>query len=204
MTTIAYDLDGTLVSIKNRQVSLLISIAKSYGITLNQDILWPAKQNGSSNLELLYNLRIQEDLSQLICKDWEANIETNFWLTQDVTIQDRILEIKRLRYANHKVLLITARRSEYNLRQQLLNLGINTLFDEVYCVQPSEKVFQKSSILQSTNTALFIGDTETDFKSAKNAGVKFVGVSSGQRSYTFLVKCGVELIDQPVIDLIPQ
>ena len=202
MTTVAYDLDGTLLSARNRQVGLLISVAKSYGIKLDQDILWPSKQNGSTNLDILYQLKVQERLSQMICQEWEAQIENNFWLAQDVPFQSRIEEINRLRLEKHKVLLITARKSEYNLRQQLLNLGLNTLFDEVYCVHPSEKVFKKSIILKNTNTKLFVGDTETDFNSAKNVGVKFVGVTSGQRSHSHLAKHGVKFIDQSICDLI--
>jgi phosphoglycolate phosphatase len=50
----------------------------------------------------------------------------------------------------------------------------------------------------SAEKALYVGDSDVDIKTAKNAGVKFIGVSWGFRSAEFLRENGAEtVVDEP-------
>ena len=50
----------------------------------------------------------------------------------------------------------------------------------------------------SREEAVYIGDSDVDFDTAKNSGLDFIGVSWGFRGRDFLAKCGAEtIIDNP-------
>jgi phosphoglycolate phosphatase-like HAD superfamily hydrolase len=187
---IALDLDGTLISAKERQTLLLLAVCARYGYRLDEDLVWSMKQQGANNLHVLQKIGMDERLIQFVCAAWLRDIETPFWLSLDVLFADTFDVLHSLRSAGNELVLVTARSQEYLMRQQVNRLGIEEYFHSIYCVSPARSVLEKFQILCSAGACAFVGDTETDFYSAAMAGIRFYPVSTGQREAEFLKAAG--------------
>jgi phosphoglycolate phosphatase-like HAD superfamily hydrolase len=200
--SIAYDFDGTLVDIKARQMGLLSYICKSFQLEIDQDQFWEKKRQGANNLAVLRESGIDANLISMIDGIWRNEIESQFWLILDQKINHRFDELQSLRSMDCRTFLISARKQPQNLYQQIAMMNLESNFDEIICVDPSNKVREKANFLRSLEIDLFVGDTETDFESSQMANVEFNGVSTGQRTFKFLKQAGVQNIDFEIVDLV--
>jgi phosphoglycolate phosphatase-like HAD superfamily hydrolase len=188
---IALDLDGTLITAKERQSLLLFAVCARYKYYLDTESAWIRKKSGATNFQLLSDLSLDKKTVRLVCDSWLRDIETPYWLSVDKLFFDVIDMLSLLKQKGMRLVLITARKNEYLMRQQIYRLGINTFFDEVHCVSPERAIIEKYKALCYSKSQAFIGDTETDFYSASLAGVSFYGVNTGQRGADFLKEKGV-------------
>lgn len=192
----ALDLDGTLITAEERQSLLLKAIAKRYCVILDASKIWRKKREGFNNIVTLSALGLDKSLARRIDIIWKDNIETPFWLSIDTLFQDTISNLQNLTRSGHQLILITARQNEILMTNQINRLGIARFFCEIYCVSPCNSLNLKSDALRRAQADCFIGDSETDFNSAKVANVPFYGVCTGQRSETFLKSIGVDSVSK--------
>ena len=76
------------------------------------------------------------------------------------------------------VFLLTARQSKANLEAELEALGIKTYFNKIFVTQQHSKL-QLLQSLALCPSDIFVSDMGKDIQTAKQAGIKSVGVSWG-------------------------
>nr|WP_315229875.1 HAD hydrolase-like protein [uncultured Limnohabitans sp.] len=200
---IAFDLDGTLITAKERQSSLLLATAKAHGITFDVNLAWEMKRAGANNLVVLNKFGVDEFIAAKIDTAWRCQIESAYWLSIDRVYSDVVDFLQDLKACGAVLHLITARKNKYLLHQQLCRLGLFGVFSSITCVAPFGAVAEKARVLSEINPVCFIGDSETDFNSAVLAEVSFHGVSTGQRSKEYLKSLGVVDVVESLNSLFP-
>ena len=183
---IVFDLDGTLITCQERQMTLLQSILKTYSYRFSLDDIWDLKQKGLSIRECLEKIGFSKNHVQAISNRWIGEIETPYWLSLDTCYAETQSVLKRLSESQTKLTLLTARKNSYWLNQQLRHLGLIYFFERVISVLPATAVDCKTRELALLRPDLYIGDTEIDYLSAINSGIQIKLVSHGQRSKIFL------------------
>lgn len=191
---IVLDLDGTLLDPKMKQMLLLKDILKSYNICIQIDDFWQLKRAGMSTLDILKSIVSDQRVINKTLKIWLYNIEKNYYSLYDNLFPDALNFLNYLKVKKHKLYLLTARNNKTILDQTLARTGIKIFFDEIYCVDTKYAINNKSLILKGINADLFIGDSEVDLFSAKEADIEFIAVSTGQRSEIFLENKGANKI----------
>lgn len=187
----AFDLDGTLVTARQRQLTLLRAIAKRIDVHLVEDAVWQKKREGVSTRAALLEMGLNEERAKEIASAWIQEIETPYWLSLDTLFSDTLKVLDSFRESGEALILLTARQNTRLLLQQLARLGIREYFTGVECVSPFDAVNEKAKVLSRYAFAGFVGDSETDFAAAKRTGTPFYAVSTGQRSPVFLAGLGV-------------
>lgn len=188
---IALDLDGTLISCEQKQISVLRYAAAGIApVDLRK--AWESKRNGCNTANALKLLGVSEDAAKAITTRWEENVENPCWLSLDTVFSDVRDTLLRLRHQGFHLSLITARKRKHWLTQQLSWLGLRNELTSVTVVNPANSIFEKSVILSLIKPIVFIGDTESDGEAAKRSGIPFHAVSTGQRSREFLKSRGFE------------
>ncbi len=202
MTTIALDLDGTLITAEAKQTLALRSAARGFGIDVDAISLWAGKRNGLSNREYLLKQGVQECNVTQICARFQMEVENAFWLTLDVKFDDTDANLEALLSSGFHLHLLTARSCPLWLYQQLRRLDILHYFEQVFVVNPSATVAEKCGLLRRHGAVVFVGDSESDAKAAELAGVSFAATSTGQRSELFLRNAGVPNVCASLTDAI--
>ena len=187
---IAFDLDGTLITCKSRQVAALRIVADFSSDELER--YWFLKRGGQNNLEALTSLGVSLPEAKIISHKWQEIIENPLLLNFDTLFEDSLSILNSLINANYTLHLITARQHKNYLIIQLKNIGIHGLFKSIFTVNPHHPIGEKSHVLRHLNPVFFVGDSETDFFAARMAYKPFKIVSTGQRSEDFLKKIGVD------------
>jgi phosphoglycolate phosphatase-like HAD superfamily hydrolase len=200
--TIVVDLDGTLITARERQSLLLKAVAARYEIELFPEQIWSMKREGASNVFLLHKLGVKQDLIARIASAWKHEIESPYWLDMDSLFVDVRSCLHKLSVAGFEVCVLTARKNEYLLRYQLFKLGIVGRVSRVMCVDPFEAEKRKSDILLEMRPFCMVGDSETDCRAAASAGVKFYGVATGQRSERYLHSAGVRDVSRSLTEAV--
>jgi phosphoglycolate phosphatase-like HAD superfamily hydrolase len=202
---IAFDFDGTLVDCKVRQVEVLRSIIRrlEFGsLTVNFDEWWNLKRNGLNTCDALVRMGVKPPIAETITKYWIELIEEPQWLDLDIPFKDTLSFLKYLKENENKLYLITARKSDYCLLNQLKKLNLQTYFNQYVTVSPFDSMKEKGEVLRMIRPSFFVGDSETDYYAALSSGTNFIGLSSGQRSPEFLKRKGIDGIINNLLDLL--
>jgi phosphoglycolate phosphatase-like HAD superfamily hydrolase len=194
MKSLAFDLDGTLISAESKQAGLLKAVCARYGIALDLRKIWPLKRNGLSNLRLLLDLGVENDLARQIARAWQQEIESPYWLMLDVPMVDAVATLLRVRAADYQSVIVTARNNRSLLQQQLVRTALLSHVDRVFCVPTNDSASAKADVLASLGPMALFGDTEVDHAAAQLAGVPFYAVSTGLRSGDFLRANGASTV----------
>eukprot|EP00439_Symbiodinium_sp_Y106_P088270 s1_g806.t1 len=198
---IALDLDGTLISCRERQVALFQAISAENRGSGDGDKFWAFKRDGLSTHDAALKLGLTSEDAAHVATRWVREIEDAYWLQFD-SVYDDVNEFLRLLW-RHDVsfFVLTARRNKYLLKQQILRLAF--LSDtEIIVVTPQEAATQKAEVLRSRGAALFIGDSESDLKAAKIADVAFGAVGRGQRNAKFLMASGADRVSDSLLEIL--
>ncbi len=197
---IALDLDGTLISCRERQVALFRAVLAGSGVAIDGEEFWTLKRDGFSTHEAALALGLTSEEATESARRWVRDIENPYWLQFDRVYADVREFLQRLRSQNVSFFVLTARRNRYFLGQQILRLAFlsNT---EVVVVAPQDAARQKAEVLRSKDAALFIGDSESDLKAAKVAGVAFGAVERGQRNAAYLIARGADRVSDDLLEI---
>jgi phosphoglycolate phosphatase-like HAD superfamily hydrolase len=195
---VALDLDGTLVDCRARQVALAAALVPA----LEQKRFWAAKRSGASTFAALVACDVTSDEAETAARRWAERIEDDGWLVLDRPLAGAADALARLRRSGLRLLVLTARRRVVAVRAQLASLGFAAQVDATEIVDPADASAYKAVVLRRYDAVALIGDTESDARAAGAAGVRFLGVASGQRSRDFLAAHGVEPVYEGVLDAV--
>lgn len=198
---IGIDLDGTILTCKEKQMSLLNAKLKPYNLKLDLELIWNLKRTGLNNKDILDNLIKDQNIVYKICKSWILEIESIHWLYYDKIIKGSIEKIDKWIMDGHTVHLISARNNKLSAYNQLFFNRINVKFSTIQFVNPLIKN-AKSIIFKELDLDCYIGDTENDVLSANIAGIKSFSVLSGMRDLDYFNKINVTDTYNTIVDII--
>jgi phosphoglycolate phosphatase-like HAD superfamily hydrolase len=182
--TIVFDLDGTLLSCRPRQMAALRAVS---GLPLSElSAIWQLKRDGATTRDALVSVGTSAGFADEVARRWGNVIETPYFLAYDRLLPGAIEALQACRALGLKVVILTARKSGRYLLAQCHALGLHRSVDCLTSVDPRQAVAQKAQELQRLAPLGLVGDTEVDVHAAAAAGVPFFSVSSGQRSSDFL------------------
>jgi phosphoglycolate phosphatase-like HAD superfamily hydrolase len=184
---IAFDLDGTLIDARRRQVGVATeALAWATGERLEEARFWRAKRSGASTRQALTELGYHAATAASVAQRWAERIEADDWLDADRALPGVKRTLTALRAAGAVICVATARRRAGGARRSLQAAGLAPLIAELIVVVPAMAVPAKARALRRWGAVAFIGDTETDGLASQSAGVPFAAVTTGQRSPGYL------------------
>jgi len=179
-----FDLDGTLLSCRPRQMAALRAVCGLTGTAL--PAIWQAKRDGATTRDALLAAGMSATTADQSSRRWGQVIETPYFLAYDSLLPGASEALRVCRAAGLRTVILTARKSLRGLLMQANALQLNCMADEILAVDPRDGVAGKALQLQRLAPIALIGDSEVDARAAAAAAVPFVPVSSGQRSPGFL------------------
>ena len=173
MGVMAFDWDGTLLDSRLRHVLVMQDILKKYGIKLDTSDLIEYKRHGKNNVGYLISKGLSLELANKIQCEWIQHIEDDKYLLTDVLYDDTQKRLRELS-KDCNLILVTARNNEEGCRRQIKSLGVDVFFKQIFVVASHKDTAKlKSIILSQNDVSVFVGDTASDAKAAKLAGIKF-------------------------------
>lgn len=191
MSSIVFDFDGTLVDPSARHYDVYLECAAQFkGTSLSKDVYWSLKREGTDWSDILQASGIASSLKEDYLQSFIPLIESASYLDKDELFSDSIdiLEYFKNKY---KLYLISLRRDEDALLDQLYSLGINSMFEKVFTGHSDSKegsLIKKADIIKEYNIkdVIIIGDSESEIVAAKKLGAPSVVVTTGVRSRGYL------------------
>lgn len=191
--TIGIDLDGTLISCREKQ---LFSLHKSLQLLRIKydayDEFWKLKTNGLTTAHALMSTGIDRSVAQNAAEIWIENVETWECLEKDRIVPGAFDVLASLSH-RADLLLLSARQNAAMFERQIVTLGLKPYFKFVMTVLTgSDAANAKAFYLMEHGARCYIGDTESDAAAAAKANIAIYLVATGQRSLEFLqsrVRC---------------
>ncbi len=192
--TIIFDFDGTLLDSRLRHKKVLEKVFDivCYNEKMSFDDYLEYKVDGINTVQYLSEIkRVPIELSNHIAEKWIELIEQPEFLEYDFLYPD-VRKILRKLSSNYNLYLLSARKNQNQLYEQVRKENIDVFFEKIICVSPfnakKEKIREMSNIEEKV---LIVGDTEVDKESASYLGVPFYALNRGFRSEKFWERQGV-------------
>jgi phosphoglycolate phosphatase len=183
----AFDLDGTLIDARDRQVGVASEVlASQVGKELDESRFWRAKRAGATTAQALERIGYAPAVAERAAEAWRQRIESDDWLARDRALPGVARVLAALQRAGESIFVITARTRALGAARSLDAAGLTSLVDRLEVVDPRSAGTAKSASLRRWCAASFIGDTESDGAASRSAGVPFIAVHTGQRAPSYL------------------
>jgi phosphoglycolate phosphatase-like HAD superfamily hydrolase len=191
------DLDGTLLDVRSKYTKLY---EEFLGHPIDDhNLFWDLKRSGACDKEIFKLLGINVDISEF--RNFKIkNIELENYLAYDSLLPGVAAYLDDLA-KNYPLYVLTIRKNQSNLINQLNDLGIKNFFQKI--ISPSADLFdlpgcdQKSALIDklfSSVDGYMIGDSEADIKCAKKVNLTSVSVLSGLRNFSYLQQLSPDII----------
>lgn len=181
------DLDGPILEGKKRHYQCYRDIVERYGgNVLDINLYWDMKRSKVTR-EILLNKSNFQGTYEIFFEEWMKNIEDEKYLILDV-LKPQIIEVlNSWKEFTSNIVLVTMRQNRNSLIQQLKNLAVYDFLDEIIDCPPEIQNTKYEALKNKEFTsAIFIGDTEEDTKTAKMLNIKSIGITNGLRKKEFL------------------
>jgi phosphoglycolate phosphatase-like HAD superfamily hydrolase len=205
--TIILDLDGPLLDGKFRHYACYSQILQKYGYApLSLDHYWQMKRARISRREQLAASQadtIYEDFLQ----DWLELIEHPNLLALDRLQPNVFHKLEQWRNYGIQLIVITLRSKPENLYHQLTHFGLDTILDQVLTCDHQLGAKGKSSQLKkaipnlSSQSSLWVGDTEIDIEAARLLGCPIWAVSCGLRTESYLASLSPDFLSSDLTSI---
>jgi phosphoglycolate phosphatase-like HAD superfamily hydrolase len=199
--TFVFDLDGTLITCRERQVAVARQALSDVAWLgeLDERRFWSLKRGGSTTSQALATLGVPQVTAEEASKRWRELIERRQWLSFDRLHPSSSHALETVAEHGLEAVVLTARKSRPSAIWEIRGLGLDSLIRDVFVVRPTRARDDKAEVLRRLSPIGYVGDTETDHLSSKDADVRFAGVTSGQRSATYLRSVGVQPLYREVL-----
>lgn len=188
---IVLDLDGPILDGRLRHHECYRRILETAGVRpLPLDRYWALKRERVDRRRLLAESGA-EALYDTFLASWLATIETPELLAFDRVQPGALETLRAWKDAGVPLALVTARRAEAELQDQLAALGLRPLFAAIVATPFAETGEAKASAFTARLGGAapcrgWIGDTEIDVDAARRLGVPSVAVTCGLRTAAYL------------------
>lgn len=191
---VAFDLDGTLLDARARQVEAL----RAACLALDEpqpvyDDFWNLKRGGETTAGALHQVGYGRERAGRLSDWWVLHVEDEAMQLHDTLLPGAVEALDACRHGKFSARILTARSQPQFVRQQLARHKLLPLTDQVAVVSPANASAEKAAILLQWEAVVLIGDTESDAQAAQLATVPFMAVTCGQRSSAFLQARGFDV-----------
>lgn len=197
MKTIAFDLDGTLIDISERDFRIYVDILTELGYKpIDKAQYWPLRREKTDIHSILALSGYTSDKDVAYFLDSRAKrMEESDYLSLDTLFDDVMTVFSKLK-ENYNLVILTRRLNEANTVQQYHRLGLEK-YTELMIVSGDKKERMQAI----PNLVAFVGDTENDILPANEIGVKSIAVTTGIRSEEKLRICNPTVIINSFSDI---
>lgn len=188
---IVFDMDGVLVDVGESYRETVVQTVRHFsGRTIGRELIQDYKNSGGWNNDWALTQRILRDFGMHVEYDTVVNEFNRFFLGHDGTegLVAREQWIARPgaleRLAEQSRLAIFTGRMRYELDITIGRFGTGLQFDPIICAddvtlpKPDPEGLLKIKSQEDAEEIWYIGDTVDDARSAKAAGVRFIGVAA--------------------------
>ncbi len=178
MKTIAFDLDGTLIDVSERDYRIYADILLRLGYSpISKDEYWPLRRNMTDihHILSLSGLVSEEDVSAFL-KERKALMEAWSYLRIDKPFDDVKETLSRLN-KEYNLIILTKRYNSEATKRQMSELGFNDYAGLMIVTDSKEEAMRRISGLYA-----MVGDTENDIVPANSVGIKSIAVTTGIRN----------------------
>ena len=180
------DLDGTLLDSTSRHITVLEDALSHYSVEHKDvSIFVSYKADGHNTKKYLEEIiGLDAELAAQVSAYWVEHIEDEKYLRQDVLYDDSDSFLQALVKMGYENIVITARRNENYITRFLKTAPIKQWLTDVIVVSPMEAKTAKAQILEREKTpdSILIGDTEVEYSSGSEAGIRTFLLNRGFRS----------------------
>lgn len=198
INTVILDLDGPILDGKFRHYQCYWDILREHGFTpIPIDAYWEMKRQ-RINRHAQLSISGAGDIYEVFLDEWLNRIEEKKYLSLDRLQPGVFSKLSQWRDSCIRMILVTMRNNSEHVRWQLDINNLAPLFDEVLVVGVKKGTLGKAEkvrpLLASTTSVAWIGDTEVDFKAARQLGVTACLVSSGLRTMNYLASLAPDFL----------
>lgn len=176
--TIAFDLDGTLIDVSERDYRIYSDILLKLGYNpIAKKEYWPLRRDITDihYILSLSGLVSEEDVSFFL-KERKKIMEEWFYLSIDQPFEDVITTLTELS-KRFNLIILTKRYNSEGTERQVTELGFNKYAELSIVTESKERAMSKMD-----NLVAMVGDTENDIVPANNIGIKSIAVTTGIRN----------------------
>lgn len=180
----AFDLDGTLVSCKEKQLFVWrLALPAIFSSRTNLELFWSEKLMGKRTKDILLNLEIDEEKICIAQNYFKKNIENlEFQFLDKPTMLLDVIS-RKLKHIN----IISARQFHDLAEIQVNNIIPANLTYSLITVTHTAVIEEKASVIRKLGIDTYVGDTELDYQASQMAGVRFQFMPGGQRTRKFVM-----------------
>lgn len=176
--TIAFDLDGTLIDVSERDFRIYSDILLKMGYSpISKKEYWPLRRDVTDihYILSLSGLVSEEDVSSFL-KERKALMEEWSYLSIDQPFEDVTSTLTELS-KQCNLIILTKRYNTEGTERQVAELGFNKYAELTIVTENKEGAMSKID-----NLVAMVGDTENDIVPANNIGIKSIAVTTGIRN----------------------
>jgi len=185
-----FDLDGTLLDVSERNYRVYTEVVSQFGGSpLDKATYWDLKRKKTKWPDLLPLSKLDQNIERDFLDVFITKIEDPTYLAFDSLFPESLTVLKEVS-SKAECRLVSLRRNETNLHDELQKLGIKSFFVEVLSGHSESDGYDKKiELIKSRlgeDKGVIIGDTEADIVTGKKLGLITVALLSGIRDEKFL------------------